>query len=101
MEIYQELQSLDLVIVEVSSEALDLAEAYVAHNILTPKYRNDALHIAVATITNVDVLVSWHFHHIVRFDKILRFNVVNLELGYKPIDIRSPQEVAGYGRKDD
>jgi predicted nucleic acid-binding protein len=101
VEIYQELQDMDLTIVEVSSEALELANTYIARGILTPKYRNDALHIAIATIANVDVLVSWNFQHIVRLDKIRRFNAVNLELGYKLIDIRSPREVANYGREED
>lgn len=52
------------------------------------------LHIAVATIADVDVLVSWNFRHIVRLDKIRLFSAVSLELGYKPLSIHSPREVA-------
>jgi hypothetical protein len=37
--------------------------------------------------------VSWNFRHIVHFDKIRLFNSVNLELGYKPLQIYSPREV--------
>ena len=40
---------------------------------------NDMLHIALATIAEVDVLVSWNFKHIVRLDEIRLFNAVNLE----------------------
>ena len=47
------------------------------------------------------LLVSWNFHHIVRFDQIRRFNAVNLESGYKVIDIRSPREVVSYASEDD
>ena len=54
------------------------------------------LHIAVATIAEVDVLVSWNFRHVVRLDKIRLFNAVNLELGYKPLMIYSPREVITY-----
>ena len=79
----------------VSSEALDLADAYQQRAILTPKYYDDGLHIALATVAEVDVLVSWNFKHIVRFDKIRRFNAVNLERGYKPLAIYSPREVIG------
>jgi hypothetical protein len=32
----------------------------------------------------------------VRLEKIRIFNAVNLELGYKPLQIHSPQEVASY-----
>lgn len=52
------------------------------------------LHIALATVADVDVLVSWNFKHIVRLDKIRHFNAVNIELGYKPLTIYSPREVA-------
>lgn len=79
----------------VSSEALAIADAYQQRTILTPKYYDDGLHIALATVAEVDVLVSWNFKHIVRYDKIRRFNAVNIELGYKPLAIYSPREVTG------
>ena len=50
--------------------------------------------MALATVANVDVIVSWNFKHIVHFDKIKLFNSINLEFGYKVIDIYSPMEVA-------
>ena len=49
--------------------------------------------IALASIAEADLLVSWNFRHIVHFDKIRLFNSVNLELGYKPLQIYSPREV--------
>jgi hypothetical protein len=39
-----------------------------------------------------------NFKHIVRFDKIVKFNAVNIEQGYKPIAIYSPREVTRYGK---
>ena len=59
------------------------------------------LHIALATVAEVDVLVSWNFKHIVRLDKIRIFNAVNLELGYKSLQIYSPREVTLHGRERD
>ncbi len=59
------------------------------------------LHIALATVAEVDLLVSWNFKHIVRFDKIRLFNAANLEQGYKPLVIHSPREVTTYGREAD
>lgn len=67
---------------------------------LGPRFRNDMLHIALATVAEVDVLVSWNFRHIVRLDKIQQFNGINLELGYKTVAIYSPREVTTYGRED-
>lgn len=87
--------------VSVSTEALDLLAAYEAHSVLGPRYRGDMLHIALATVTDVDLLVSWNFKHIVRFDKIRLFNAANLEQGYKQLVIHSPREVTTYGRSTD
>ena len=51
------------------------------------------MHVALATVSRADMVVSWNFKHIVHFDKIRGFNAVNLREGYLPIEIRSPKEV--------
>ena len=48
----------------VNSEMVELAEKYVEQKIVSENYYGDALHIAIATVVNVDVLVSWNFKHI-------------------------------------
>jgi len=83
----------------VTEEALELLRAYEAHRILGRRFRNDMLHVAIATVAEVDVLVSWNFKHIVRLDKIRLFNAVNLELGYKPVAIYSPREVSSHEKE--
>lgn len=98
-EIYAEFRECANRILELTPEAIELAEAYISHNILTQNFRNDARHIAIATIAGVDLLVSWNFKHIVRFDKIQKFNAVNIEMGYKQISIYSPMEVITYDSK--
>lgn len=81
-------------LVELTEEAERLADCYVRDKVVSPRYRADALHIAVSTLNRVDVLVSWNFQHIVNLSKIRMFNAVNLRLGYPMLEIRSPQEVA-------
>ncbi|MBW1698115.1 MAG: hypothetical protein JRH18_09195 [Deltaproteobacteria bacterium] len=98
-DIHEELVSI-AELLPVTEEALDLLAAYENHSILSPRFRNDMLHIALATVAEVDVLVSWNFRHVVRLDKIQRFNGVNLELGYKTLAIYSPREVTTYERED-
>ncbi|MFH1320727.1 MAG: PIN domain-containing protein [Bacteroidota bacterium] len=70
-----------------------LAEKYVKEKIVSPKFRSDALHIAIATINKVDVLTSWNFKHIVNLNRIRQYNSVNLKYGYTMIEIRSPMEI--------
>jgi hypothetical protein len=99
--VYAELVSLNAEILTVDESALELAEEYQKRGILTPNFYGDGLHIALATVTEADLLVSWNFKHIVRFDKIRLFNAVNIEFGYKPLQIFSPREVTTYGQEDD
>ena len=74
-------------------EALKLAEAYIDGGALSNKSLNDALHIAIATISKADVLASWNFKHIVNFNRIKLYNSINLQLGYPVIEIRTPREI--------
>ncbi|MDD2714484.1 MAG: hypothetical protein PHW04_01185 [Candidatus Wallbacteria bacterium] len=83
--------------IELTPEVLALSEAYIQKKVLTAKFSADALHIALATVAEVDALVSWNFKHIVHMDKIRLFNAVNLLLGYKNLQIFSPREVTRHG----
>ena len=67
---------------QLDAEARDLAEAYVSAGVLTAKMRADAQHIAIATRSRVDVLVSWNFKQIVNLERIHGYNSVNLRRGY-------------------
>ncbi len=85
---------------DVELEAECLAEAYVAAGILGPARRDDATHVAIASVVRADLIPSWNFRHIVNYRKIQQFNEVNRLRGYPPIDIRSPLEVI-YGDDDE
>jgi hypothetical protein len=92
-EKFKELLAVEHDFIANSQEATELADGYQVRKILPPKYYADCLHIALATVAEADLLVSWNFKHIVRFEKIRLFNSVSLELGYKPLQIYSPREV--------
>lgn len=70
-----------------------LTEAYLAAGVLGRKNRNDARHIALASVAGLDGLVSWNFRHMVNLEKKRRVHAVNLRHGFALIDIISPQEV--------
>ena len=70
-----------------------LMEAYLTNGIVSPKYRADAQHVALATVSRCDIIVSWNFKHIVNFRRIPMYNAVNILRGYSDIAIYSPREV--------
>lgn len=81
---------------EITENSLELRDAYLQSNIVSPRYSDDALHVAVTTVTGCSLIVSWNFQHIVHFQKIPLYNAVNILKGYQPITIFSPREVIKY-----
>jgi len=79
--------------VPLSTEIIELRNAYIKAGILGPKWIDDATHVAAATVARADAIVSWNFSHIVRLDKMKAYNQVNLINGYGILTIVSPQEV--------
>lgn len=83
--------------VELTEEAVILADSYINEKVVGKTSLEDCRHIALATIHKVDVLASWNFKHIVNLDRIKGYNSVNLRLGYSMIEIRSPKDLVNYG----
>ena len=81
--------------VRLTPEADELARRYLAEGILPANMLADAQHIAIASIANVDVLVSWNFRHVVNLSRIHAYHGVNARQGYPSLEIRSPREVLG------
>jgi len=93
--LFEEL--LDIVdVVEVSEEALSLRDGYLESGIVSTQWADDALHVALATVADCSLIVSWNFKHIVHFEKIPLYNAVNTLRGYSSIGIFSPLEVIQY-----
>ncbi|MCH7745761.1 MAG: type II toxin-antitoxin system VapC family toxin [Chloroflexi bacterium] len=83
-------------VVDITEDVVQLQAAYLGAKIVSPKWSEDALHVAIATVSNCSLLVSWNFRHIVHFEKIPLYNAVNTLRGYGRIDIFSPLEVVHY-----
>ena len=48
----------------MTTEALELAGHYLAHQVVPATYTDDARHVAVCTVARLDYLVSWNFKHL-------------------------------------
>lgn len=90
IDLIDELQEHKLIVLPRTKESTQLTKAYLKKGVVTQNWKEDAEHIAIATVHNVDVLVSWNFRHILKLDRIEGFNNVNKSLNYHPIEIKSP-----------
>jgi len=82
--------------IHIGSEQEELQQQYLDDGVVTLASKDDALHVAAATVASADMIVSWNFKHIVNFQKMRGYNAVNLREGYSTIEIHSPREVVSY-----
>ena len=71
----------------------DLAGKYVAVGAIPPHKMDDALHIAIASLSRMDILASWNCSHIVRYRTQQAVHDINLALGISPLAIHTPLEL--------
>ena len=87
------LRDLPLQVLPVAVECSALADEYVRAGIIPARFKNDALHVAVAVWHKLEVVVSWNMAHLVNVRKIERINAVNESSGLPRIRIHTPEEV--------
>lgn len=83
-------------LLDMTEETLALADHYVEEEVVGRSSRADCLHIALATLNNGDILVSWNFKHIVNINRIRGYNSVNYKFGHQMLEIRTPREILEY-----
>ncbi len=92
-------ESLEIVVSDM--ETRSLADKYIKERAVSSKFYEDALHIAIATVYQTNVLASWNFKHIVNLERIRMYNSVNMKAGYQILEIRTPREIIKFKEDED
>jgi predicted nucleic acid-binding protein len=87
------IKTYQLARLETTLECMTLTETYLEKNIFPSKYRDDALHIAIASVYDIDVVISWNLEHMVKLKTRREVRAINILEGYKEIEICTPLEV--------
>ena len=66
-----------MIFLEQNDEAERLANLYITEGVFPEKYFTDAVHIAVATVNDLDFIVSMNFQHIVKRKTIKMTGYIN------------------------
>ena len=82
-----------MLILSSSTQSDDLAKAYIQAGALPRGSMEDAMHVAIATLHQIDALVSWNFGHLVNIRRKRAIGAVNTKRGLPQIEILSPEEV--------
>ena len=83
----------DFIVLKISKEAEELALIYVKQGIFPEKYFDDALHVALASVNQIGILLSWNFTHLVKLKTRRMVSIVNLTENIMPVEIASPPEL--------
>jgi len=70
-----------------------LASQYVDHGAIPDNYREDAYHISIAVLNEMDFLLSWNFKHIVKRKTRDIVKMVNTLNRLRQIEIVTPAEL--------
>ncbi|MCL1941022.1 MAG: hypothetical protein FWG09_03695 [Synergistaceae bacterium] len=83
----------NITVLAANDESDALAARYIAEGALPQSSLIDASHIAIASIYELDKVISLNFRHIVREKTIDMTGAINILLGYSIVKINSPMEV--------
>jgi hypothetical protein len=76
---------------EIVDEALSVAEIYVRQRLMPEPCTGDALHLAVASLAEVDFLLTWNIRHLANPNKLEHLGVINRRLGLLTPTIVTPE----------
>jgi predicted nucleic acid-binding protein len=83
----------DFAVLSTSENAHSLAKTYIEQGIFPEKYYDDALHVAIASVNQIGILLSWNFTHLVKLKTRRMVALVNTLENYLPVEILSPPEL--------
>jgi predicted nucleic acid-binding protein len=93
-QMVREISKLTPLVLEPSEESEELAEAYLEAGVIPHKKRDDARHVALATVAGLEIVVSWNHRHLANERKSELYNAVNRLAGYEQVlVIHTPFEV--------
>ena len=92
-KLHERISELDPEELERTIEVDELAGKYAEADLVPQKAYRDLIHVAFATVYNMDFLISWNMAHIVRAKTIMGVNAINILEGRREIKICTVMEV--------
>ena len=79
----------------VNEQVVELARKYISEGVFPSNKIEDATHAALATVYEMDALISWNLKHLSNFKKMEIINGINMKEGYfKRLELITPMEVS-------
>jgi len=85
----------DFLVLDISQKAEELAELLIKEKGIPKQFPEDALHIAIASVENIDFIATWNFKHINNPYTKNKIETIIDAAGYKCPVLASPDELLG------
>ena len=82
-----------LTLLEISEEALMLAQRLLQAKAIPQDFPEDALHVAVAVVNGIEYLLTWNYKHLANAGMRSKIEAACRELGYEAVVICTPEEL--------
>jgi hypothetical protein len=81
-------------VLQLNPEAIRLGDSYIEEKIIPANKLEDARHVGISTVNEMDILLSWNFQHLANYSRKQRIRLVNQKEKYfYPLDIITPLEL--------
>ncbi|MBK7266472.1 MAG: hypothetical protein IPI12_09080 [Ignavibacteriales bacterium] len=94
------IREFNIPLIDINSQREEiekLAGLYINSKIIPVNKLEDALHVAIATVFEFEILLSWNYKHLANVNKERMILLINVSEGYsKPFRLITPMEVS-YG----
>ena len=84
-----------LPVIPATLPANELARSFISHLAVPPKAADDALHIAIATVAELNYLLTWNCRHIANAEIRPKLEALCALAGYRCPIICTPLELMG------
>lgn len=82
-----------LTLLEVTEEAMSVAQKLLATGAVPEQAAEDALHLAIAVTNGVEYLLTWNCKHLANATMRTKIDDACRSIGYEPVIICTPEEL--------
>ena len=75
---------------EITEDVVQIVEVYIARKVMPQNPSGDALHLALASVHECDILLTWNCLHLANANKFAHIQRVNALMGLKTPVMATP-----------
>ncbi len=90
----------DIAVIELNKASIELSKVLISSGGIPKNALDDALHVAIASIHNMDFLLTWNCRHIDNAEMKPKIRQIVEKHGYQCPEIATPIELMGVDEND-